>query len=181
MAPHITMPLAMIPVVAFMIWRRIRVQFGPQPIRRKRMIARIAIFAVIGCLIGFAAIHNTLILDGLAGGVIAGAALGLLGLRLSRFELDPVKGDCYVPNPYIGMLITALLLMRLLWRFAMLSPQLQDPAGATPPVHGPNIGQSPLTLAMFGLFVGYYICYYTGLLIHHQRIVRSRPDIPEQV
>jgi hypothetical protein len=93
MAPHITMPLAMIPVVAFMIWRRIRVQFGPQPIRRKRMIARIAIFAVIGCLIGFAAIHNTLILDGLAGGVIAGAALGLLGLRLSRFELDPVKGS----------------------------------------------------------------------------------------
>lgn len=180
MAPHITLPLAMIPVVAFIVWRRVRMQFGPQPIRRKRMIARIAIFAVIGSLVGLAAIHDVRLLGGLAGGVVAGAALGLLGLRLSRFEVNPVKGDCYVPNPYIGVLVTALLLIRLLWRFAMLSPQLQDPTGATPPVHGPDIGQSPLTLAMLGLFVGYYICYYAGLLIHHQRIVRSRPDIPDQ-
>jgi len=144
------------------------------------MMVRIVIFAVIGSLIGSIAIHNMRLLEGLGGGVIAGAALGLLGLRLSRFELDPVKGDCYVPNPYIGALITALLLARLAWRFAMLSPQLQDPTGSTPPIHGPDVGQSPLTLAMFGLLVGYYICYYAGLLIHHQRIVRSRPDIQDQ-
>jgi len=180
MAPHFTMPLAMIPVIVFIVWRRVRTQFGPQPIRRNRMMVRIVIFAVIGSLIGSIAIHNMRLLEGLGGGVIAGAALGLLGLRLSRFELDPVKGDCYVPNPYIGALITALLLARLAWRFAMLSPQLQDPTGSTPPIHGPDIGQSPLTLAMFGLLVGYYICYYAGLLIHHQRIVRSRPDIQDQ-
>lgn len=180
MAAHITMPLAMIPVVAFIVWRRVRMQFGLQPIRRNRMIARIAIFAVIGGLVGLAAVHDTRLLGGLAGGIVTGVALGLLGLRLSRFELDPVKGDCYLPNPYIGAIVTALLLVRLLWRFAMLSPQLQDPTGATPPVHGPNIGQSPLTLAMLGLFVGYYICYYAGLLIHHRRIVRGRPDISGQ-
>ena len=180
MAPHFTMPLALIPVIVFVVWRRVRTQFGLQPIRRKKMTARIVIFAVIGALIATFAIHDMRLLAGLGGGVVVGAALGLLGLRLSRFELDPVKGDCYVPNPYIGALVTALLLVRLLWRFAMLSPQLQDPIGATPPIHGPDIGQSPLTLAMFGLLVGYYICYYAGLLIHHQRIVRSRPEIPDQ-
>jgi hypothetical protein len=180
MAPHFTMPLAMIPVIAFVVWRRVRTQFGPQPIRRNKMMVRIVIFAVIGTLIGTFAIHEMRLLEGLVGGAIAGAALGLLGLRLSRFELDPVKGDCYVPNPCIGALITALLLVRLAWRFVMLSPALQDPTGATPPIHGPDIGQSPLTLAMFGLLVGYYICYYAGLLVHHQRILRSRPDLPDQ-
>lgn len=180
MAPHFTLPLAMIPVVAFAVWRRVRTQFGPQPIRRNRMTARIVILAVIGSLIASFAIRDVRLMEGLVGGVIAGAALGLLGLRLSRFELDPVKGDCYVPNPYIGSFITVLLLGRLVWRFAMLSPQLRDPTGATPPIHGPDIGQSPLTLAMFGLLVGYYICYYSGLLIHHQRIMRSRPAVPEQ-
>lgn len=178
MAPHFTMPLALIPVVAWAVWRRVRRQFGLQPIQRKRMIGRVVIFALLAVLIVPVAMHDLRLLSGLGGGIVAGAALGLLGLRLSRFELDPVKGDCYVPNPYIGALVTALFLIRLLWRFSMLAPQMQDPTGATPPIHGPAMGQSPLTLAMFGLFVGYYICYFTGLLIHHQRVVRNRPGLP---
>jgi cytochrome b561 len=111
--------------------------------------------------------------------VVAGVALGLVGLRFSRFEVHPVKGDCYVPNPYIGAIVTALLLARLLWRFAMLAPQMRDPASVAPPIHGPEIGQSPLTLLTFGLVVGYYVCYYAGLLIHHQRILRSRPGLSD--
>lgn len=180
MTPHFSMPLIMIPVIVFAVWRRVRGQFGLQPIRRTRMMVRIVIFAVIAGLIAVFALHKLTLLAGLGGGIVAGAALGLLGLRLSRFELDPVKGDCYVPNPYIGALVTALLLVRLVWRFAMLSPQMQDPTGATPPVHGPDIGQSPLTLAVFGVFAGYYICYYAGLLIHHQRILRNRPELASQ-
>ncbi|MBM7128179.1 DUF1453 domain-containing protein [Dyella mobilis] len=174
MTPHSTMPLILIPVVALLVWRRVRRQFGLQPIRRNQMTFRIFVFAVLGCLSASFAMRDAHLLGGLASGVLAGVALGLLGLRLSRFQVDPVKGDCYVPNPYVGTFVTALLLVRLLWRFAMLSPQMQDPTGGTPPIHGPDMGQSPLTLAMFGLFVGYYICYYAGLLIHHQRILRGR-------
>lgn len=178
MALHFTMPLVLIPVVALAVWRRVRSQFGPQPIRRKKMTARVVIFVVLGGLFASLAMHDMGLLAGLGGGTVAGVALGLLGLRFSRFQLDPIKGDCYVPNPYIGGLVTVLFLARLLWRFTMLAPQLQDPTGATPPIHGPDIGQSPLTMAMFGLFVGYYICYFAGLLIHHQRLVRSRPEQP---
>jgi hypothetical protein len=178
MAPHFSMPLVMLPLLALIIWRRVRSQFGVQPIRRKRMTMRIVIFAVVGALSALFAMRSLDLLGGLAGGLVAGAALGLLGLRLTRFQLDPVKGDCYVPNPYIGALVTILLLTRLVWRFAMLSPQLRDPSGATPPLHGPDIGQSPLTLAMLGLFVGYYICYFAGLLVHHQRLLRARPEQP---
>jgi hypothetical protein len=177
MAPHITAPLVMIPLLAFAVWRRVRRQFGAQPIQRKRMILRIVIFAVLGALSAFLALRDILLLEGLVGGLAAGLVLGFVGLRLSRFIVDPVKGDCYVPNPYVGALVTVLFLGRLLWRFSALFPQLQDPTGATPPAHGPPMGQSPLTLAIFGIFVGYYICYYTGLLIHHQRLLRSRPEL----
>jgi hypothetical protein len=178
MAPHFSMPLIMIPLVIFAIWRRVRSQFGAQPIRRNRMMLRIVVFVVLGGLVGSFALRDMPLLEGFGGGVVAGAALGLLGLQLTKFQIDPVKGDCYVPNPYIGGLITVLFLARLLYRFAMLSPQMQDPTGATPPIHGPDIGQSPLTLAVFGLLVGYYICYFAGLLVHHQRILRSRPGQP---
>jgi len=178
MAPHVTMPLVMIPLMALVVWRRVRTQFGLQPIRRRKMIMRVAVFAVLGCLMAAFAMRDMRLLSGLGGGLVAGAALGLLGLRLSQFRVDPVKGDCYLPNPYIGALVTVLFLGRLLWRLAMVSPQLQDPTGTAAPIHGPDIGQSPLTLALLGLFVGYYICYFAGLLIHHQRLLRSRPGQP---
>jgi hypothetical protein len=178
MAPHFTMPLAMIPVLAFVIWRRVRTQFGPQPIRRGKMAFRVIVFAVLGGLSALYAVRDAHLLGGLGVGVAAGVALGLLGLRLSQFRVDPVKGDCYVPNPYIGSVVTALFLGRLLWRLAMVSPQLQDPTGTAAPIHGPDIGQSPLTLALFGIFAGYYVCYFAGLLIHHQRLLRSRPEQP---
>jgi hypothetical protein len=178
MAPHLNTLLVMIPLLALAVWRRVRTQFGLQPIRRNRMTLRIVVFAVIGSLIAVASWHDLRLLGGLGGGVAAGVALGLLGLRLTRFQVDSVKGDCYVPNPYIGTLVTVLFLGRLLYRFVMLSPQMQDATGATPPIHGPDMGQSPLTMAIFGLLVGYYICYFAGLLIHHQRLLRSRPEQP---
>ena len=154
MAPHFTAPLVLIPIVIRGVWRRVRSQFGLQPIRRKRMIVRIVIFGVLGGLVALAAMHDMRLLAGLGGGIVAGAALGLLGLRLSRFEIDPIKGDCYVPNPYIGALVTVLFLGRLLWRYPMLMQQMQGSTGASPPLSGPPVGQSPLTLALFGLFVG---------------------------
>ncbi|RUL63048.1 DUF1453 domain-containing protein [Dyella dinghuensis] len=181
MAPHFIAPLIIIPIILLRVWTRVRSQFGLQPIRRKNMITRVVVFGILGALAIFygIAVRNTDLLLGFGGGVVLGVALGLVGLNLTRFELDPVKGDCYVPNPYIGALLTILFLGRLVWRFAMVSPQLMDSTGAAQPVHGPGIGQSPLTLGIYGLIVGYYVCYFAGLLIHHQRIVRERPGQAE--
>jgi hypothetical protein len=177
MAPHFIAPLIIIPILLLRVWSRMRSQFGLQPIRRKRMITRVVVFAILGALaVGYATfVRNTDLLLGFGGGMVLGAALGLLGLNLTRFELDPVKGDCYIPNPYIGALLMILFLGRIVWRFAMVSPQLLDSTGAAQPLHGPGIGQSALTLGIYGLLVGYYVCYFAGLLIHHQRIVRERP------
>lgn len=171
MTPQMVMPLIMVPLMAFAIWRRVRSQFGRQPIRRKRMLVRIAIFSVIGVLIALGSLHNLRLLEGLLGGVIAGAALGLLGLRLTRFERGVDGADVYLPSPWIGGVLTALLIGRLAWRYPAMMAQMQGQAAEHA---GPAFGNSPLTLLVFGLMIGYYIAYFTGLLIHHRRFERAQ-------
>ncbi|HEV2680152.1 MAG TPA: DUF1453 domain-containing protein, partial [Rhodanobacter sp.] len=100
MPAHLTQYLIMLPLLAWMVWRRMSRQFGRQPIQRKRMIFRIVVFALVGCLLAFSGLHKIELVEGLFGGALIGGALGLLGLQLTHFEVDPVKGDCYVPNPW---------------------------------------------------------------------------------
>ncbi|RDI99248.1 DUF1453 domain-containing protein [Dyella solisilvae] len=161
----------MIPLMVFAVWRRVRGSFGRQPIQRKRMISRMVVLGVIGTLMALGGLHNPRLLEGLAGGVLAGAALGIVGLRLTRFHRDANGADGYVPNAWIGGLLSALLLGRLAWRFLVLMPQLQDQAMAH---SAPGMGNSPLTFAIFGLLIGYYICYFAGLLVHHRRFERAQ-------
>jgi hypothetical protein len=180
MPQHMINYLIMVPVMAWVVWRRVSRTFGRQPIKRKTMIGRIVIFAVIGCLLALSGLHEIALAEGLFGGVILGAALGALGVRLTRFEVDPVRGDCYVPNPWIGAILTALLLARLAYRFIVVYlPQMQQAqtssgAGASPWSSGYT--SSPLTMLVIGLLVGYYIVYFTGLLIHHRRFQQSQPQ-----
>jgi hypothetical protein len=172
LSPHTTTLLVMIPVMALVIWRRVRSHFGRQPIRRKRMITRIAIFAALGALMALGGLHNPRLLEGLLGGVLLGAALGLLGLRLTRFERAADGSDGYIPSPWIGGLLTALLIGRLGYRFLVVMPQMAQVDASAHTL--PGIGNSPLTLLVFGLLVGYYVAYYAGLLIHHRRFEREQ-------
>lgn len=182
MPAHLTNYLIMLPLLAWMVWRRVSRTFGRQPIQRKRMVVRIVAFAAIGLLLALSGLHNIELGEGLLGGVILGGALGVLGVRLTRFEVDPVRGDCYVPNPWIGALLTVLLLGRLGWRFLVLLPQMQQAhvaaqvsrdAGAQAWPSG--YASSPLTLLLIGLLIGYYILFFTGLLIHHRRFQQAHP------
>lgn len=173
MPVHLTSYLIMLPLLAWIVWRRVSRQFGRQPIRRKRMIFRVAVFALLGGLLALSGFHHVALVEGLAGGALIGGALGLLGLRLTRFETDPVKGDCYVPNPWIGALLTVLLLGRLGWRLLVVWPQMQQepaPPGVMPPM---GHALTPLTMLVIGLLVGYYIAYFSGLLVHHRRFQRA--------
>lgn len=166
MTPHMLMPLVMAPLMAFAVWRRARRTFGLQPIQRKRMLARVAIFSVLGGVMALGGAHDVRLLEGLGGGIVAGVALGLLAVRLTRFERGADGRDAYLPNPWIGGVLTALLVGRIIWRFAMLE-STSSPAAVAGTM--PAFGNSPLTLLVFGLLIGYYVSYYAGVLIHHQR------------
>jgi hypothetical protein len=172
MAPNLLMPALMSPLLAFMVWRRVRRQFGRQLVRRGAMITRVAILLAVTGLLSLAGLHNPRLLEGLAGGLLGGIALGLLGLRLTRFERGADGRDLYLPNPWIGATITAVVVGRLAWRFLVLVPHdgIAGPMAAT----APPLGNSPLTLLVVGLMLGYYVSYYAGLLIHHRRFERTQ-------
>ena len=169
----------MLPVLGWIVWRRVSRTFGWQPIRRRRMLLRIGAFALLGALLALSGLHQTALAEGLLGGVLIGGAIGLLGLQLTRFRTDPQRGDGYLPNPWIGALLTALLLGRMAWRFMLLWPQLQaSTAAAAGPADGfspqaMGYTASPLTMLVIGLLIGYYIAYFSGLLIHHRRFQRA--------
>ena len=170
MAPNV-IPFVMVPLMAFAVWRRVRGTFGRQPIQRRRMVTRIAIFSVIACLVALGGLHNVQLLEGLFGGILGGGVLGLVGLRLTRFERDASGADAYYPNPWIGGLLTVLLLARLGWRFFVLMPQMEGTAAAAA---APPVGNSALTFTVLGLMIGYYVVYFTGLLVHHRRFEREQ-------
>ena len=179
MPAHLTNYLIMLPLLAWIIWRRISRSFGRQPIQRKRMIFRVVVFSIIGAALALSGFHKLELAEGLFGGMVIGGAIGLVGLRLTRFEIDPVRGDCYIPNVWIGALLSVLLLGRLAWRLMVIWPQFQHGSMAAQAVGngGQSIGyaSSPLTMLVIGLLVGYYVAYYSGVLIHHRRFQRTHP------
>ena len=172
LAPSAVSIIFTVPLMAFAVYRRVRGSFGRQPIRTKRMTVRVAIFSVVIGLMMLSGLQDIRLAEGALGGAVAGGVLAIvLGLRLTRFEIGGDGTDCYVPNPGMGGVLTALLLGRLAWRFLALAPALAG--GDLAAAHGPAPGNSPLTMAIVGLTVGYYLAYYAGILLHHRRYKRA--------
>jgi hypothetical protein len=143
------------------IWsliRRVRRNIGKQKLSPARAIRSIIILSVISILIGSQSLQNPNALLGFGGGILAGALLGLLGLRLTKFETN-AEGHFYIPNTHIGIALSLLFVGRIIYR---LIPRNSADAAQ----NHPQLFQSPLTLVIFGLTVGYYIVYQIGLFIH---------------
>jgi hypothetical protein len=153
-----------IPVVigglfAWRIYRRLRRNIGRQPLRPRRIISSIVIFSVLSVMFAIAGLEFPKILIGLGGGLLIGALLGLLGLRLTKFETTD-EGHFYTPNTHIGVGLTVLFVGRMIYHFWFFNDETTaSPQGSSP-------FQSPLTLFFFGLIAGYYLVYYVGLFIH---------------
>jgi hypothetical protein len=170
MSPNLIAPIVIAPLIVWRLYARTRRNFGKQPIRPKRMWMRVGFLAVVTLLVAARGLVDPRLATGLAGGLAGGVALAVLALKLTRFEIDG-QNDCYFPNPWLGMALTALFIGRLLYRFMVLYPQIS---------HGEGGGfatyqRSPLTMAILGLLLGYYIAYYAGLLLHHRRVATARP------
>lgn len=182
MNSHILSSVGIAALVMFAIYRRVRRNFGRQPIRPKRTWARVAIFVVLTLVVALSTVRDVRVGEGLLGGLLGGAALGLLGLRLTRFDISGQR-DFYTPDPWLGLALTALLLGRLIYRFMVMYPAMQSAIQEAQ--SGAAFGQiqrSPLTLALFGLLFGYYICYFAGILMHHRSalaLLRAAPSSGE--
>jgi hypothetical protein len=145
-------------LIVWSIIRRVRRNIGRQPLRPRRAITSIVILSLVSVLIAGLSWPNTHLLFSFGGGLLPGVLLGLAGLRLTRFETTD-EGHFYTPNTHIGIALSVLFAGRMVYRLIVLG-------GADAQNHAP-LFQSPLTLVIFGLTVGYYIVYQAGILIHN--------------
>jgi hypothetical protein len=162
MDPKLVMPFLISALVVWAMYRRVRRNFGPQPVSVGRMQFRIGLLCVIGALLLFTSWPNMQLLGALIGGVACGVALGYVGLRHTKFEVTP-QGSVYTPHTYIGLFVTALFVARILFRVLSLNAGTHSLAQPDPnPFNAYQ--RSPLTLAIFGVLIGYYVFFTIGVL-----------------
>lgn len=158
-------------LIAWRICRRIRRNIGRQILQPRRIIWRLVLFGVVSLFIILAGFQYPLLLAGYGGGILGGAILGLLGLKLTQFETTEA-GHFYIPDTRIGVAVSLLFAGRIFYRMAVLNSASLAP-GHPPP------GQSPLTYLIVGLTFGYYIVYNIGLLVHtHDKTPLPPPILP---
>ena len=162
-------------VVAFIGWRlysRFRRLVGRQTLRPRRSWFSIVFFSALLLLLLAASVVHPLNAAALAAGAVLGTGLGILGNRLTRFEVTPA-GLFYTPNAHLGIALSLLFVGRLAYRAVLLYS-----ASGTLGMPAEHVTRSPLTLAIFGTLAGYYVSYAIGLLRWRGRVERERLGTP---
>ena len=171
MDPKLITPIVMIAVVLWAIYRRLRRTIGRQPYQPKRMQARMTVLGVVGLIALVFAFRNVEVGGAMIGGLIGGTALGLFGLRHTKFETTP-QGQFYTPHTYIGLFVSLLLVGRVAYRFLIIYPAMQAAAQVNDNPYA-SFQKSPLTMAIFGIVIGYYIAYYAAVIREMRRSAQS--------
>jgi hypothetical protein len=171
MDPQLVTPYLIAALVVWALYRRMRRSFGRQRVRDTRMWIRIGVLTLVAALIAVAIARDVEVLGALLAGIACGAVLGYVGLRHTKFEITH-EASFYTPHTYIGLVVTALFVGRLLYRF------LGAYNGMIPaPAAGQDLAaayqHNPFTLAVFGALVGYYVLYYLGVLQRTKRPAAS--------
>ncbi|HEX3719387.1 MAG TPA: DUF1453 domain-containing protein [Verrucomicrobiae bacterium] len=156
--PNSFAPLVIVVFIAWRVFYRVRRSIGKQTVRKKRLVARIVIYSVLGVASAVGGLFRPIVLAGLGVGLLLGVPLALVGLRLTRFE-NALDRQFYTPNPYIGAAVSLLFIIRLFYRISEISGAAAQ--GPRPPASM----LSPLTFGLFGLLAGYYLAYYSGILL----------------
>jgi hypothetical protein len=169
------MPFLIAALAVFIIYRRLRRSFGQQQLRPVRMQARIAVLLLIGCVLLPSAWRSTEFLSAVLAGVAAGVALALWGAARTRF----LKIDSqlyYVPHTYTGIAVSLLFLGRFVYRLVQVygGTHASNAAGldsAGPAFTSASMLRSPLTVGLFFVLMGYYVCYYSVVLWKSKRVI----------
>jgi len=161
--------LALVPLMAWRMYARVRRMIGRQRLSRIRPWITLVIFPLLLGLLVLAARAHLDRLWFLGIGVAAGGALALFGLKKTRFERTP-EGVFYTPNAHLGIGLSLLLTGRVIYRLVEVFV-----FGHVPPPAEPNdFAITPLTLGVVGLLAGYYVVYAAGL-VRKRSALRAGP------
>ena len=158
------LPYAIPALVAWTFYRRVRGNFGAQAWKPGRVYFRLALVSLVAVMLALAAAFLPHAALPLAGGLAGGAVLGWFGLRHTHAEWrNGVR--TYVPNPWIGGLLTLALAGRLVWRY------VRD-GGFTGAQQQPSV----LTMAIAAMLITYTLVYNIGLILRMRELGEHPPQ-----
>jgi len=160
--------LALMPLIAWRIYARVKRMVGRQRVSRIRLWITLILFPLLLALLSLSAYGHWERLWWLAGGLAAGAGLGVFGLKHTRFE-PTREGLFYTPNAHLGIALSLLFVGRIGWRLVQIFM-----SGLPQPGQPDNFTTSPLTLSIVGLLFGYYISYAVGLMRWRFSVLRAK-------
>ena len=158
-------------LLGWSLYRRYRRTVGRQPIAPRRLMVQVGLLGLVTLLFLALALGQPLSAAAGLAGLLAGGAVGLLGMHHTKFERGPDR-DFYTPNTYLGLGIFALFLARLGYRYVQVSAQMQSiPASGAPPSAASfgSLTSTPLTTALLLMVFGYSLAYESGLLLWTRR------------
>jgi hypothetical protein len=172
-APHALVTAGIAGLIGWRVYRRVRRTIGRQPVRPWALGCTVAFFVLAVLALAILNAGRLPLLEGLAGGGVVGVLLGLVGLRLTRFERSEA-GFHYVPNTLLGIAVSLLFIGRLAYR--LLS--IYAASGSFDPTAMRTFGSSPLTLACFAIVAGYYVTFSIGVLRWYRAVPADAPADP---
>jgi hypothetical protein len=169
-APFSFATVAILALVAWRVYTRFRRSIGRQRFVPGRSWLSVTLFPVALVLVAFGLRFQPPAMGlTLAGGLVLGVALGVLGLRLTRFEVAD-DGLYYVPSAHLGIALSTLLVARIAYRYLTSDVPWTGEGAAPVATH-----LTPLTLVLIGTLAGYYVTYAAGLLRWSVRHRRTQP------
>ena len=154
---------AVVALMLFFAYRRVRSAIGRQRLQPARMKVRVGILVIVGAIFIVVPRGDLVILTAAVIGAIIGVGLAVYALRHTQVDVT-ADGVFYTGHPYIGLGIALLFIGRLIYRFVHMATtpgMVPDARGASP--FAGMVG-NPVTTGVFFVVAGYYIAYYTGLL-----------------
>jgi hypothetical protein len=167
-----TILLLFSPLIIWRIYSRLRRAVGRQKLTRIRPWLTVSIIPLsLGTIGAFAIMFGDPWASiSLVAGIFSGLGLAFYGLHMTKFEKTE-NGYYFTPNTYLGAFLSLILIGRVGYRLLQI---IESDGGldSAPP----NVFQSPLTLAIVGLVMGYYLAYMIGILIWRFRFDSSEPE-----
>ena len=152
--------------VGYRVIQKVRSDFSWRELRTGKLVFRIVLFAAVGVLFmtqsGFGAIS---IVSDIAG-ILAGAALGVVGNKLTSFERRGA-GLYFKANAWIGGIVTTLFIGRLAFRvYEMIEMSLQGEGWN----FQFNVGGGQWASGLLFIMFAYYVVYYSMLMKHSKQV-----------
>ncbi len=164
--------LALVPLLVWRIYSRLKRMLARQKSQLWRHWAAALLLPALLVSLAVSMAGDLLAVSCLAAGALAGAWLGMWGIRLTRFE-STQRGYFFTPNLRLGITISLLFAARVLYRGMEL--YMNSRTESPHPLTNQDFIQSPFTTLSFGLLAGYFATYAIGLI----RWRRSQKPLPE--